>query len=269
MTYRVENVIVRRGGTTNLDRVSLEVESGQVHAVIGGDGAGKSTLLKVLAGLDVGQHGRWELPPPGRTGYVPSAGGVFPELTVDENLAFVAEAHRLDGWSRQADRLVERAGLAPFGRRLAANLSGGQRRKLAGVLALLPRPPLVVLDEVTTGVDPVSRLELWRLVAGAVVEGAAAVVATSYLDEAERAGRVTLLHRGLVLASGAPGDIVDQIPGTVIEVDSPLDVDTAWRHGRRWRQWLPGGPPGDHAVTLEDAAVVHELALSTGTAGGR
>ncbi|NIR36751.1 MAG: ABC transporter ATP-binding protein, partial [Actinobacteria bacterium] len=122
-----------------------------------------------------------------------------------------------------------------------------------------------MLDELTTGVDPVSRVGIWRLITGAAAEGAAVVTATSYLDEAERATTVLLLHRGHTLAHGSPQSVIDGVAGTVVDRDVPDDRDTSWRRGRRWRQWLPHeNRDSDDVITLEDAAIVLEL-----QAGGR
>lgn len=260
MTWSVADVTVRFGERVALSGVDLTVAPGQIHAVIGGDGAGKSTLLRVLAGLDLGQTGLMRLPAEGRIGYVPSKGGVVADLTVDENVEFVADAYRLRDWRPRGDALLERAALRPFGDRLGRQLSGGQRRKLDGSLALLAQPDLLVLDEVTTGVDPVSRMELWRLVAGAAASGSAVVASTTYLEEAERAETVTLLHEGRRLASGAPRAIVEGIPGAVFDRAEPEDRDRAWRRGVRWRQWDPTADPAmGIEPTLEDAAIVREL----------
>jgi len=259
-TWRVDDVTVHYGSVRALDAVCLDVEPGAVHAVIGGDGAGKTTLLRVLAGLGVASSGGVTLPPQARIGYVPASGGVFGDLSVDENMAFVADVHRLRGWTSRAAELLAASGIDAYGNRLARQLSGGQRRKLAGSMAMLPEPSLLVLDEVTTGVDPVSRVELWRLVASAVAAGTGVVVATTYLDEAERAERVTLLHRGRVLVSDAPLAVSAAVPGSITVDDQPTDRSLAWRHGRRWHQWHPGGVarPG-RRPTLEDAAIVLEL----------
>jgi ABC-2 type transport system ATP-binding protein len=265
MSWFVRDVTVRFGDALALDRVSLEIESGRMHGVIGGDGAGKSTLLRTLAGLDVGQSGHTSLPSAERIGYVPSAGGVFGDLTVEENMRFVADAYRLRDWRRGATHLLDRAGIGRFGDRIARRLSGGERRKLAGCMALLPRPDLLVLDEVTTGVDPVSRMELWRLLTGAAADGAAVVVATTYLDEAERMAHVLLLHDGHVLAAGAPEEITSSMTGVVQLVPEPTDREHAWRAGRSWRQWSPEPIPGVavRSPTLEDAAIVLELAATS------
>lgn len=260
MTWGATELTVSYGTTKALDRVSIALQPGAVHAVVGGDGAGKTTLLRILAGIGVDHTGTVTLPGIGKIGYVPPQGGLFGDLSVDENMQFVADAYRLRSPQERARVLLERAGLAEFSKRLAGDLSGGQRRKLAGSMALLPEPELLVLDEVTTGVDPVSRMVLWRLIAGAASDGSAVVVATSYLDEAERAGAVLLLYEGRTLASGPPGEIVAGMHGSVTDRTAPDDPATAWRHGRRWRQWDPKGrvAPSDR-VTFEDVAIVSEL----------
>lgn len=256
MTWSVHDLDVSFGDVHALRRVEMTIEPGTVHSVLGGDGAGRSTLLKVLAGLDLGLTGTLRLPPQRHIGFVPGHGGLFSDLTVGENMEFVAHAYRLSEWKPRASELLERSDIEQFHTPLGGRLSGGQRRKLAASMALLPRPKLLILDEVTTGVDPLSRMELWRLVGGAASEGTGVVAATTYLDEAERAESVVLLHEGRVLATGSPANIVTRIPSSVTATDQP--GDNSWRHGRRWRRWDPEGTGGDR-LSLEDAAIVHEL----------
>jgi ABC-2 type transport system ATP-binding protein len=260
MTWGVEHLSVRFGDRSALEDVALAIVPGEVHAVIGGDGAGKSTLMRVAAGLNLGQTGTVQLPPPDRIGFVPSTGGIFKDLTVDENLEFVADAYRLRGWRLRAGALCARAGLEHVGGRLAAALSGGEQRKLAATMSMLHEPELLVFDEVTNGVDPVSRMELWRMMTTAMASGTAVVMTTTYLEEAERAATVLILHEGRVLASGSPRDIVAGTRGTVRELAAPTNRATAWRHGSRWRQWEPdGSSAASDAITLEDAAIIREL----------
>jgi ABC-2 type transport system ATP-binding protein len=266
MSWGATGLVVRFGATVALDGVDLAIHPGRVHAVIGGDGSGKSTLLRVLAGVLPGDRGEVRRPPVGRVGFVSTAGSLYRDLTVDENVEFVAQAYRLRHWRGRADDLLHRAGIDAFRDRPAGLLSGGQQRKLGGTLALLPEPDLLVLDEVTTGVDPYSRMEIGRLVAGAAAAGAAVVAATAYLDEAERAEDVVLLHRGRVLASGPPPRIAAGIPGSVDDTDEPDEPARAWRSGPGWRQWRPNAPSGRGGrARLEDAAIVHEL-LAEGAA---
>ena len=178
------------GKTRALDDIWLPAPSGQVTVVVGGDGAGKTTLLRCLAGALAPDAGEVRTPGARRIGYLPAGSGTYPDLTVAENLAFRAAAYGLPA-SRARERsaeLIARAGLAAARDRLAGQLSGGMRQKLGVIAALLPQPDLLILDEPTTGIDPVSRAGLWRLIAGAAAAGAAVVLATTYLDEARARG---------------------------------------------------------------------------------
>ncbi len=203
-TWGVRDLSVRYGGRTALDGVTLDVPAGSVTAVIGGDGAGKTTLLRALAGVVQPAGGSVRRPERRRVGYVAGASGVYADLSVDENIAFVADAYGLTAAERDARMagLLAQTGLTGVGPRLGGRLSGGMRQKLAFALAMLHEPDLLVLDEPTTGVDPVSRAELWRLIAAAAAGGAAVLVSTTYLDEARRAANVVLLEDGRVRAGG-------------------------------------------------------------------
>ena len=202
--WGVRDLTVRYGTHTALDRVTLDVPAGAVTAVIGGDGAGKTTLLRALAGVVPASSGSVCGPDRRQIGYVAGAAGVYGDLSVDENIEFVAGAYGLTTREREerSAELLARTGLTGTGTRLAGRLSGGMRQKLAFALAMLHDPELLVLDEPTTGVDPVSRADLWRLIAGAAAAGAAVVVTTTYLDEALRAASVLLLEDGRATALG-------------------------------------------------------------------
>src|SRR6266511_3565198 len=204
-------------------------------------------------------------------GYVSAGPGVYRDLTVDENLAFSGGAHGLRGQrlAGRADELLRRTGLLAARGRLGGQLSGGMRQKLALAMALLHEPDLLVLDAPTTGVDPVSRTELWRLLAHAAAGGAAVVLSTVYLDEAARAAAVLVLDEGRTLLAGPPGELVAATPGTVL--DAPARPDGAeargwasWRRGRRWRLWSADGSglgAGAERVApdLEDAVIIASL----------
>jgi ABC-type multidrug transport system ATPase subunit len=185
--------------------VTLEVTPGRVTAVIGGDGAGKTTLLRALAGVVRPAAGRVVRPDRSRIGYIAGASGVYDDLSVDENVAFVASAYGLTGdeRDRRVAELFTRTGLSGTGDRLAGRLSGGMRQKLAFALALLHEPRLLLLDEPTTGVDPVSRSELWGMITESAAAGAAVIVSTTYFDEAGRAAAIVLLEDGRA-RTGAP-----------------------------------------------------------------
>ncbi|HEX5291721.1 MAG TPA: ABC transporter ATP-binding protein, partial [Streptosporangiaceae bacterium] len=266
--WGARGVSVRRGRAILLDDVSLEVRAGQVAAVVGGDGAGKSTLLRCLAGALAVTGGTVATPGPARTGYLPGSSGLYPDLTVAENLAFRAEAYGLPGapGRRRAAELTQRAGLSTARDRLAGQLSGGMRQKLGVISALLHEPDLLVLDEPTTGVDPVSRAGLWQLIAGAAAAGTAVVLSTTYLAEAQRAAAVLVLDAGRALAAGTPGEIVAALPGAIVAWPGPPPAaarSRSWRRDGRWRTWIPPGgaapgPPGE--PDLQDAVTVASLA---------
>src|SRR6266511_2319058 len=208
--WGVRDLEVRYGNRVALSGVSLEVRTGEVAAVVGGDGAGKTSLLRALAGAVRPTGGTVERPGELQVGYVSAGPGVYGDLTCDENLAFAGSAYGLSGRdvAERADALLRRTGLGEARGRLVAQLSGGMRQKLALAVGLLHRPELLVLDEPTTGVDPVSRADLWRLISSAAADGAAVLFATTYLDEAERAGEVLALDAGTTLARGTPEDVV-------------------------------------------------------------
>jgi len=268
MRWGLENVRVSYGRRVALDGVTVPAESYRVTVVVGGDGAGKSTCLKTLVGLVQPEAGAVRRPAKQRIGYVPATAGLYADLTVQENLDFSAEAYRLPAGQRgpKEDEMLERVGLAGVRHRLGGQLSGGMQRKLAVGLALLHAPELLVLDEPTTGVDPVSRAELWRLISRAAAQGTAVAVATTYVNEAARAASVVLLEAGQVLASGAPDSILGSVPGAlgVVRDAAARPTPLSWRRGADWRVWAPSGelPAGAEPASpdFDDAVVVAELA---------
>lgn len=264
MTFGATDVTVRYGRTTALDAVSVTIPSGQITAVVGGDGAGKTTLLSTLVGRVVPSSGTVAVPERSRIGYQPASPGSWPDLTVEENLAFVGGVYGVAGRALRArsEELVERAGLNEARNRLASRLSGGMRTKLGFCLAMVHEPELLVLDEPSTGVDPVSRVDLWRLLSEAAAAGTAIVVATTYTDEAERASSVLVLQDGRLLLSGSPDRVIADSPGVVVTTRSVVRPAFSWRYGDAHREWWEGAPPnGDPrvAVDLEDVTIVAAL----------
>jgi ABC-2 type transport system ATP-binding protein len=265
--WGLQDVRVSRGRNVALAGVTVPADPSSITVVVGGDGAGKSTCVEVLAGLVEPSAGAAYRPAKERIGYVPATAGLYGDLTVQENLEFAASAYRLSGgeYRRKSADFLERTGLGSARSRLGGQLSGGMQRKLAVGMALLHAPELLILDEPTTGVDPVSRAELWRLISRAAAEGAAVTVTTTYVNEAARAACVVLLERGTVVASGSPEQILDAVPGalgTIEGVERPTAL--SWRRGASWRVWDPAGrlPEGVRPTQpdFEDAVVAATLA---------
>jgi ABC-2 type transport system ATP-binding protein len=207
----------KRESVLALDGVSLTLEPGTLAALVGPDGSGKTTLLRLIAGLLTADAGELRVlgvdaaadpeQIQARIGYMPQRFGLYEDLTVEENLNLYADLHGAspDDRRERFPKLLEMTALGPFLSRLAGRLSGGMKQKLGLACTLVRSPELLLLDEPTVGVDPLSRRELWQIIGQLVAnERLTVVVSTSYLDEAERAKEVVVLHRGKVLAHGPP-----------------------------------------------------------------
>ncbi len=263
MTYGLHRATVCFGDVTAVDAVTLRVDAGDVVALVGGDGAGKSTLLRALVGLVPLDEGSVHAPSAEQIGYLPATAGSWLELTVLENLQFVGGVFGLRGRAldERADSLIEHAGLDGARDRLSGHLSGGMRRKLGYSMAIVHDPPLLVLDEPSTGVDPVSRIDLWRLITHAAAAGAAVVMSTTYLDEAERAASIVLLDGGRAILQGPPEELISGFAGAVTAGAAPLRPEWSWRRGRVFHEWWPGEPSAGRPVDpdLEDVVVAASL----------
>jgi ABC-2 type transport system ATP-binding protein len=208
--------------------------------------------------------GNVDRPPKRLLGVMPSTSGTWRNLTVDENIDFAARAYGIAGSrleSKRAD-LLHKTGLEDARDRLAGQLSGGMRQKLGFLLAILHEPTLLVLDEPTTGVDPVSRVDIWRLISEAAAGGASVAMATTYLDEAERSNGVLVLDAGRMVASGAADEVIHSVSGTITVTDRPSEPERAWRRGRQYHEWHPGERAGSEPVAtvdLEDAVIAEML----------
>jgi ABC-2 type transport system ATP-binding protein len=218
----------RFGDTVALDGLSFDVARGEMCGVIGPDGAGKTTLLRLICGLLTPDAGsvrvfgadpvRMHAVATRAIGYLSQRFSLYGDLSIDENIEFFARLHGVARFEARRTRLLELTGLARFRTRLADRLSGGMKQKLALACTLVHEPPLLVLDEPTTGVDPVSRREFWKLLAEFLSQGLSILVATPYLDEAERCRRVALISDGRVLAFDAPEVLQAALPGVTFEV---------------------------------------------------
>jgi ABC-2 type transport system ATP-binding protein len=220
----------QKGARSALDNLSISVEQGTLFGLVGPDGAGKTTLMRILAtvlsvtggdaqvlGADVEKS-----PETIRKliGYMPQNFSLYPDLSVMENLRFFADMQgvtRKDQQIRIAS-LLDFARLQDFQNRRSEHLSGGMRKKLALACALIHSPKLLLLDEPTTGVDPVSRRELWKLLADVIQQGVTVMVSTPYMDEAERCHQVGMLYQGSLLSSGKPQELETAYPYAIVEV---------------------------------------------------
>jgi ABC-2 type transport system ATP-binding protein len=238
MTDRLQSAISVDGltksfpGVRAVDALSFEVRAGEIFGLVGPDGAGKTTTLRMLAGIMPPDAGNATVAgfdvvrdPEGAKhalSYMPQRFGLYEDLTVDENIRFYADlfgVRRVERETRSA-QLLHAAGMSEFRKRLAGRLSGGMKQKLGLVCALIHRPKVILLDEPTTGVDPVSRRDFWRILYELSSEGVAILTSTAYLDEAERCHRVALLDRGRLLFCDEPARLKARMSRGVLSVTS-------------------------------------------------
>jgi ABC-2 type transport system ATP-binding protein len=203
--------------------VDLSIGEGEMFGLIGPDGAGKTTFFRMVAGVLSPTSGSVERRKGVSFGFVPQRFAMYEDLSVDENLALRARLYAVPAEEarRRSEDLLARVGLERFGARMAGALSGGMKQKLALVAALLTKPPLLLLDEPTTGVDPVSRREFWLLLNQLHHEGLTIVVSTPYMDEAEYASRIGFLDAGRLTALGTREEILSSYPRPLLLVRSP------------------------------------------------
>jgi drug efflux transport system ATP-binding protein len=261
-----DRVTRRYGQIAAVAEVSLEVRRGEMFGLIGPDGAGKTTTIRLFCGLlrpDSGAVRVLGRDPvkehraiTAQVGYLSQRFSLYGDLSIDENIAFFAEIHGLRDYRARRDRLLEMTQLVRFRDRLADQLSGGMKQKLALACTLVHEPDIILLDEPTTGVDPVSRREFWKLLSQFLAAGITIVMATPYLDEAERCTRVAMLDRGRLLALDEPDRLRASLAGTLLEVvvaepRTALDllktrahVDNAQVFGDRLHVWSPAADTG-------------------------
>jgi ABC-2 type transport system ATP-binding protein len=218
--------------TRAVDALDLSIAQGELFGLVGPDGAGKTTILRLLAGLlDITSGSahvagydltRRVEPIKPLIGYMAQRFSLYSELTVLENLSFFSELYDVDPSEQESrtERLLDFAGLTAFKSRRAAHLSGGMKKKLALACTLMHQPPILLLDEPTTGVDPVSRREFWEILTQLYTEGTTILVSTPYMDEADRCSRVGLLYEGRLMRCDQPQAIRDEIEGDLIELQA-------------------------------------------------
>lgn len=273
---QVQGLSCHFGDIHAIDDVSFTVHPGELFGLVGPDGAGKTTLLRMLAGVLNPNGGDAEFYGVSVVrdaeavkqviAYMPQRFGLYTDLSVMENLDFYADLYGVAPAQRRArlERLFQFSNLGPFKDRLAGALSGGMKQKLALSCALIHTPKILLLDEPTFGVDPISRRDLWLIVHEMVEEGVTAVVSTAYMDEAERFDRVALLHAGRVLALDTPTALQQTLTGEVlvVEASDPHAARDLLTHDARVRSVMLFGDKLHVIVTSTDVdAPVIEQAL--------
>ena len=296
---RLERLTKSYGPHRVVDEVSFDVPAGSITILAGADAAGKSTLLKMIVGLVKKDAGRVFLR--GQdvsgdlaritavTGYMPERFSLYTDLSVEENLNFFAEIHEVSRTRREAlkTKLLEKTGMLPFRKRRAGALSGGMKQKLALSAILLASPEFILLDEPTTGVDPLSRIEFFSIIQELRTEGRTVLMATPYLAEAEKGDFVVFLRQGRVLKSDSIKGLKKSFPARVFRLEPRLPVFEALKslpaeEGLRQNVYIQGGtlrclePPGrdfrrliphtkaeEESPTLEDIYIYYERSAET------
>ena len=234
MTIVAAQGLTRRfGALTAVDHLDLEVAQGEIFALVGPDGAGKTTTMRMLCGLMDPTEGRAMVAGfdvsknpdavKDQIGYMAQRFGLYGDLTVDENMAFYGDLFGVIGRERTelSTRLLHMTRMEPFRKRQAAKLSGGMKQKLALMCTLLHKPRVLFLDEPTNGVDPVSRRDFWAILYQLISDGLTVLVSTAYMDEAERANRVGMMHRGRMIRCDSPTALKESLDETCYRVHFP------------------------------------------------
>ena len=224
----LRSVSKKFGDITAVNGLTLEVRKGEMFALVGPDGAGKTTTIRMLCGIIVPTEGElfvlgYDLRKHAeevrkRIGYLSQKFSLYGDLTVDENIEFFAEIHGVRNYKPRRDELLEFTRLTKFRSRLADKLSGGMKQKLALACTLVHTPEVIFLDEPTTGVDPVSRRDFWKVLSNLLKSGITIVMTTPYLDEAERCTHVALMNQGSILIADTPSNVKKVMKGTIVEI---------------------------------------------------
>ena len=277
---RAEGLSKSFPGVKAVDALSIDVNAGEIFGLVGPDGAGKTTTLRMLAGIMPPDAGKATVAgcdvvrdPEGAKhslSYMPQRFGLYEDLSVDENIRFYADLFGVKRAEREArsTQLLEAAGMSEFRARMAGKLSGGMKQKLGLVCALIHRPKVILLDEPTTGVDPVSRRDFWRILYELISEGVAILTSTAYLDEAERCHRVALMHQGKLLFCDTPANLKSQLHKGVLSVTAaePRQLRTELEHADGISSLVLTGD-GVHVVVDDAARRIPEFETRLKSAG--
>jgi ABC-2 type transport system ATP-binding protein len=224
----IQSVTKKFGERIVVDAITLQIQQGEMFALVGPDGAGKTTTIRMLCGITTPTSG--ELTVQGfdvrrhpeevrkRIGYLSQKFSLYGDLTIDENIEFFAEIHGVRDYKKRRNELLEFTRLTPFRTRLAEKLSGGMKQKLALACTLVHTPEVIFLDEPTTGVDPVSRRDFWKVLSSLLKTGITIIMTTPYLDEAERCSHVGLMNEGKLLMADTPQNLRKVMKGEIVEL---------------------------------------------------
>ena len=229
-SIQTKDLTKRFGSLTAVKNLSLEVKTGEIFGLVGPDASGKTTTLRMLCGILPPDDGEAKVagcdirreaePLKEKVGYLPQRFGLYGDLTVLENIDFYADLYQVSSKGRKdrVERLLRFANLEPFGERKAQDLSGGMKQKLGLICALVHTPQILFLDEPTTGVDPLSRRDFWIILYDLLKEGVTILFSTSYLDEAERCNRISMIYEGELLIADTPSAVKAQMKGTILDL---------------------------------------------------
>ena len=216
------------GSVLAVDGVNYQVNSGEMFGLVGPDGAGKTATIRMLVGLLNPNSGSAEVLGynlltqknmiKDEIGYLSQKFSLYGDLTVDENIEFFADIHGVKNYQDRRNELLEFTRLTPFRDRLADKLSGAMKQKLALACTLVHRPKIIFLDEPTTGVDPVSRRDFWKILSNLLKEGITIFMSTPYLDEAERCNKVALMDKGKIISCDSPKNVKDSMKMQILEI---------------------------------------------------
>jgi ABC-2 type transport system ATP-binding protein len=224
----IDGLSKRYGDIEAVRGITFDIHEGEMFGLVGPDGAGKTTTIRILCGLTLQSGGDCSLLGKNhdtdkkfiqnQIGYLSQKFSLYGDLTIDENIEFAAIIHNVNDFSERRDELLDFTRLKPFRDRLADKLSGGMRQKLALACSLIHKPKILFLDEPTTGVDPVSRRDFWKILSKLLQDGMTILFTTPYLDEAERCNRVALMNKGEIISLDTPQKIKSQLDKDIMEV---------------------------------------------------